>query len=133
MDFETLVGELGVTVETGDLPNGWWGAYCHHDRTIILRPNLGGIQGPSVLMHELGHAYYGHSRSGPTEEREASLWAARRLITLKQFIAACQVADTAHGIAHVLGVLPRDVSNYVESLTDDERVTVHLNVNREVA
>lgn len=133
MDFETLVGELGVTVETGGLPNGWWGAYSHRDRKIILRPGLGGIQGPSVLMHELGHAYYGHTTSGPAEEREASHWAARRLIRMRAFMNACQIADTAHGIAHHLGVLPRDVNNFVDALTHEERVMVHRHVNGEVA
>jgi hypothetical protein len=133
MDFEALVGKLGVTVETGDLPDGWWGAYHHRERKIILRPGLGGIQGPSVLMHELGHAHYGHTSSGPAEEREASHWAARRLIPMKAFIAVCQIADTAHGIAHHLGVLPRDVTNFVDALTHEERVHIHLHVNSEVA
>lgn len=133
MDFETLVGKLGVTVETGDLPGGWWGAYRHRDRKIILRPGLGAIQGRSVLMHELGHAFHGHTSSGPLEEREASQWAARRLIGMDSFMSACQIADTAQGIAHHLGVLPRDVAHFVEALTHEERVAIHLHVNSEVA
>lgn len=84
-------------------------------------------------MHELGHAFYGHTSSGPAEEREASHWAARQLITMRRFMSASQVADTAHGIAHHLGVMPQDVKNFVDTLTHEERVAIHLHVNSEVA
>lgn len=133
MDLDTLLGELGVTVEVGELPDGLWGGYSHAERRIVLLPGLGPTQQRSVLMHEIGHAVHGHRGTTPAQEREASHWAARRLISMPAFIAACQVSDTAQGIAHHLGVLPRDVNHFVDSLTEQERIHIHLHVNEGAA
>lgn len=122
MDVDMLVGELGVKVVNGRLPEGWWGAYRKADHTITMRPRIGPLQYRSTIMHELGHAWYQHDGSTPRAEREASMWAARRLITARAFIDACRTEDTAHGIAHILGVLPRDVQNYVAQLSVSERM-----------
>lgn len=129
MDIDRIAGDLGVTVRTGRVPDGWWGSYSHMKHEITLRPRLGAIQRRSSLAHELGHAYYMHKRSTPQAEREASLWAARHLIKLPEFIDACQLQDTAQGIAHILGVLPRDVSNYTITLTSQDlaQITQALN------
>lgn len=124
MDLERIVGELGVTVRAGRLPEGWWGSYNHITHEITMRPRLGGLQRRSTLAHELGHAYYRHECSTPQTERQASVWAARRLIRASEFIDACRQDDTAHGIAHILGVLPRDVKNYVTTLTPAETLLI---------
>lgn len=124
MDIDRIVGELGVTVRTGTLPNGWWGAYNQQKHEIILRPRLGALQRRSTLAHELGHAQYMHAGSTPFNERQASIWAARRLIQASAFIDASTISDTAQGIAHILGVLPRDVTNYVSTLTTAETLLI---------
>lgn len=120
MNTDLIAGELGVTVRTGRLPDGWWGAYNHISHEIVLRPRLGALQRRSTLYHELGHAYYRHAASTPFTERQASLWAARNLIHEEAFIDACQISNTAQGMAHTLGVLPRDVTAYIDALTPDE-------------
>lgn len=120
MDIEQLVGEIGVTVRTGHVPDGWWGSYSHTRHEIVLRPRLGALQRRSTLAHELGHAFYRHAGTTPFGERQASTWAARALIPDHAFVAACQISDTAQGMAHILGVLPRDVTTYIEALTPDE-------------
>lgn len=124
MDIDRIVGELGVTVRTGKLPEGWWGSYNHLKHEIVLRPRLGALQRRSTLAHELGHAFYRHTGSSPSSERQASIWAARRLIRATPFIEACRIADTAQGLAHILGVLPRDVQNYVTSITPAETLLI---------
>lgn len=121
MDIDRIMGELGVTVRTGRLPEGWWGAYNHIKHEIVLRPRLGPLQKKSTLFHELGHARYMHCGSTAFNERQASQWAARRLISASAFIDACRMDNTAQGLAHVLGVLPRDVTNYVSTLTSAEQ------------
>lgn len=120
MDIQQLVGELDVTVRTGHVPDGWWGSYCHIKHEIVLRPRLGALQRRSTLAHELGHAYYRHAGSTPFNERQASTWAARTLIPDDAFLDACKLADTAQGMAHILGVLPRDVDAFISALTPDE-------------
>lgn len=120
MHIEQIAGELGVTVRTGRIPDGWWGSYSHTRHEIVLRPRLGALQRRSTLAHELGHAFYRHAGSTPFNERQASIWAARTLITDDGFISACQISGTAQGMAHILGVLPRDVTTYIDALTPDE-------------
>lgn len=120
MNTDLIVGELGVTVRTGKLPDGWWGSYNSTRHEIVLRPRLGALQRRSTLYHELGHAFYRHGCSTVFTEQQASIWAARALITDDAFIEACQISDTAQGMAHILGVLPRDVTTFISTLTPSE-------------
>lgn len=120
MHIEQIVADLGVTVRTGKLPDGWWGSYNHTHHEIVLRPRLGALQKRSTLAHELGHAFHRHAGSTLFNERQASIWAARSLITDQAFIDACSVTDTAQGMAHILGVLPRDVHTFISALTPAE-------------
>lgn len=120
MDIDQIVGEIGVTVRTGRVPDGWWGSYNYAKHEIVLHPRLGPLQRRSTLAHELGHAQYMHAGSTPFNERQASVWAATTLITEEAFIDACKVAETAQGMAHVLSVLPRDVRTYISTLTPAE-------------
>jgi len=94
-----------------------YGAYLHQHRVILLNDRLAPIQRRSTLMHELGHAYYGHIDSTARAEREASEWAARQLIPGCEFERLSKVYDSPVAIAHELGVLPRDVINYSTWLT----------------
>lgn len=128
-----LVGKLGVRVIRARLPEGVWGAYRMTDHTIVIRPRIGPLQYRSTLYHELGHAWYLHDGSCPRFEREASMWAARRLIKATDFIDACRTAETAPGIAHILGVLPRDVDNYVAQLSIQEKIILQRILRRDVA
>lgn len=124
MDIDGIIWELGVTVRTGRLPDGWWGSYNHLDHEIVLRPRLGALQQYSTLAHELGHAFYRHAGSSRFNERQASVWAARHLIPADRFTEACQVSECVQGMAHILGVLPRDVNNYISTLTPNEINTI---------
>ncbi|GAA5229209.1 ImmA/IrrE family metallo-endopeptidase [Arthrobacter cryoconiti] len=124
MDIDMLVGDLGVTVDTGPLPKGWWGAYDRTGHAIILRHGLAPIQRKSTLAHELGHAWYQHVRGDKKAERQASVWAARRLIKAGAFIDALHQTQTAQGTAHILGVLPRDITTYISTLTPAETLLI---------
>ncbi len=120
MDFERYIAETGVTVTTGRLPDGWWGAYDYYDHKIILRSRLGGTQRRSTLAHELGHAFYNHKGTTQRQEREASMWAARRLIQAEAFIDAIRVCEHRTGIAQILAVMPADVDAYMSTLSPNE-------------
>lgn len=125
MDIDRYITETGVTVTTGTLPAGWWGAYDHRDHKIILRKRLGATQRRSVLAHELGHAYFGHKGSTLVQEREASQWAARRLIDATEFLDAIRVCEYRTGVAQLLHVMPSDVDAYLSTLTEQEKMLVH--------
>lgn len=120
MDFEKIIAETGVKVVTGDLPRGWWGAYDWRDHRITLRPRLGVVQYDSTLAHELGHAWHMHKGTTPRQERQASIWAVRRLIRASAFIDALRVSEHRTGIAQILGVMPSDVDTYILTLTPNE-------------
>lgn len=120
MDFERYITETGVTVTTGRLPDGWWGAYDYYDHKIILRPRLGGTQRRSTLAHELGHAWFQHKGTTVKQEREASMWAARRLIDGEALIDALRVSEHRTGIAQILAVMPADVDAYMSTLSPNE-------------
>jgi len=106
------IAELGVEVEDTPMSH-LYGAYIHQHGLILLNDRLAPIQRRSTLMHELGHAFYGHTESTARTEREASEWAARQLIPCCEFDRLSKLYDNPVAVASELGVLPRDVENYV--------------------
>ncbi|UKA60771.1 ImmA/IrrE family metallo-endopeptidase [Arthrobacter sp. FW306-2-2C-D06B] len=108
---------MGVRVRTAVTPAGWWGAYDHQRRLITLRPGLGPIQSACTLMHELGHAYYGHIGVTGKQETLANRWAAFRLVDFDRMIAAAAAEQSTAGVAASLGVLPSVLETYLQTLT----------------
>ena len=118
MNLELIAADLGVSIREAPLPNGWWGAYDHRTHTVTLLPKLAPVQYRHTLAHELGHAYYRHAGSTPSNEWQASVWAARKLIEPKAFLEAAFGADTTHGVAAILEVMPADVETYLEAMDE---------------
>lgn len=102
---------LGVRVVQGDL-GGMYGCYLKDHHAIIIERSLAPLQYRSTAMHELGHAFYGHDSTTPRTELEASEWAARQMIRWCDYVNVTMALESAQGVAHELGVLPRDVINY---------------------
>lgn len=121
MNLDLIAQDLGVRITRGALPHGWWGSYNHGTLTITLHRGLGPVQYKSTLAHELGHARYRHQESTTHTEWQASVWAARRLITPDAFHDAVYWADTVTGVASILEVMPADVETYVTAMTSRER------------
>ncbi|MBQ1444112.1 MAG: ImmA/IrrE family metallo-endopeptidase [Renibacterium sp.] len=130
MQWEEVAADLGVTVQEGRLPHGWWGAYSAAEHSIVLAPELGFVQRRSTLAHECGHAFYRHVGAGRKQERQASVWAVRRLIEQSEFIDALRLADDCLELAHQLSVLPSDVAVYVSTLSPLERLLIREIVER---
>lgn len=133
MDSDKYIAETRVTVVTGILPHGWWGAYDWRTHEIRLRPRLGAVQYKSTLGHELGHAWYLHKGTTPKQEREAQVWSARRLIRASDFIDALRVCEHRTGIAQILGVMPSDVDVYISTLTPNEILFIRNLIRKEEA
>lgn len=105
------IEELQVSVLERNL-QGMFGLYIHSHQLILIDPMLAPIQRRSTLMHELGHAFYGHTESTSRAEHEASVWAARQLIPGCEFDRLTRLYDEPISVASELGVLPRDVVNF---------------------
>lgn len=119
-DLTHLATMLGLTIV--EAPGEHAGGYLPGDRTIRLQRGLHSDDHRSVLAHELGHFVLGHEPVGPgivqdRQERAASEWAAKRLISL----AAYRDAEAHRGghiasMAHDLEVHPHLVIAYREML-----------------
>lgn len=105
------IAELKVQVVNTPMRN-LFGAYIHSHKVILLSDALAPIQRRSTLLHELGHAFYGHTDTTARNEIEASEWAARQLIPGCEFERLTKIYDEPVSIASELGVLPRDVANF---------------------
>ena len=112
-----LAQHMGVRVRTAVTPHGWWGAYDHKRRLITLRPGLGPIQLKCTLMHELGHAHYGHVGVTGKQETLANRWAAYRLIDFEDLITIASVEQSGSGVAAALEVMPDVLETYLKLLT----------------
>lgn len=110
---EWLAGELGCTIVEAWLPDGRWGEYDADTHTIYLRPDLGPMQRRSTLVHECGHAYYGHRGTRERQERQARQFAARVLVKPCAFLKSSQAYEDPRIIAADLGVMPYDVEEYM--------------------
>lgn len=108
---------MGVRVRTAVTPPGWWGAYDHRRRLITLRPGLGPIQLQCTLMHELGHAHYGHVGVAGKQEAMANRWAAHRLIDFDELIECAASEQSSAAVAAAVGVMPSVLQTYLETLT----------------
>lgn len=103
---------LSVRIVYRPLPGDTYGLYDYRTKTVYVDSTMSPIPSNSTLMHELGHAFYGHDGCLPKWEREASEWAARQLIDPDAFRDAVNLFEGSVAIANELGVLPRDVENY---------------------
>lgn len=111
---------MGVRVRVAPVPAGWWGAYDHDRRLITLRPGLSPIQKTCTLMHELGHAHYGHQGITPKQELLANRWAARRLIRIEDLRALAGSGLTIPEAAVHLGVMPAVLRTYLKEMNSVE-------------
>jgi antirestriction protein ArdC len=111
---------MGVRVRTAVTPPGWWGVYDHKHRLITLRPGLGPIQLDCTLMHELGHAHYGHTGVTGKQEALANRWAAYRLIDFENMLSIASVEQSSSGVSAALEVMPSVLETYLQLLTKDQ-------------
>lgn len=114
---ESLAHQMGVRIRTAVTPNGWWGLYDHPRRLITLRPGMAPVQARCTLMHELGHAHYGHTGVTGKQELLANRWAAYRLVDWTQLLSVAPCERGIAGVAASLGVLPSVLETYLKTLT----------------
>ncbi|QCB97157.1 ImmA/IrrE family metallo-endopeptidase [Arthrobacter sp. PAMC25564] len=120
MNPSVLAHQMGVRVRTAPTPHGWWGAFDVKKRLVTLRPGLGLIQWSCTLMHELGHAHYGHTGVTGKQELLANRWAAHRLLDFQSVLDAAGTEQHTHAVAASLGVLPSVLKTYMMTLTRAE-------------
>lgn len=117
MNPKVLAQQMGVRVRTAPTPAGWWGVYDHARQLITMRPGSGEFQYNCTLMHELGHAHYGHTGVTGKQEMLANRWAAHRLLDFESVVEAAGTERHTHDVAASLGVLPSVLQTYMKMLS----------------
>ena len=113
---EATAERLGIRVRSGTPPSGWWGVYDHQRKLITLNPQLSPIQYRCTLMHELGHAHYGHQGVTSKQESQADRWAAHQLLTVDDILEHARTELHTQELAALLGVLPSVLKTFVTTL-----------------
>lgn len=106
MDLIAHTEGMGVSVRYVNHMDRW-GRYDHNTGRITLLSGMGHVQWRSTLAHECGHAFWGHTRDGPKQERQADAYAVGLLIPLGDWARATANADDLAHVAQELSVLPR--------------------------
>lgn len=107
--------DLGVRVVMTHMPEGLLGGYSPLEARVYLDLGLTPCEKRSVLAHELGHVYYGHTcDQGPESplERQADTYAATLLVHPEDYAELEQISPDVHYIAEELNVTPRVIYDF---------------------
>lgn len=116
--------ELGVSVHVAHLPAPYRGFYDHANARVIYDFNLTPIERRTVVAHELGHVFYGHTTYGVrAQEDAADLYAARLLIDPSEYARLEAILPCSESIADELDVEVKLVRAFQRSLTRLDGVT----------
>ncbi|WP_181440376.1 ImmA/IrrE family metallo-endopeptidase [Curtobacterium sp. MCLR17_042] len=102
-----VAGELGVRITHAHLPGNMIGCYNPLEERVYADLRLTPFERRSVIAHELGHVYYGHTCDlgmASAIERQADAFAASLLIDPIEY-ARCEMFNAdVHAIADDLCV-----------------------------
>jgi Zn-dependent peptidase ImmA (M78 family) len=102
----------GVQVHATHLPEGILGEWDEQAHRIWFDIRLTPAEQRSVIAHELGHWYYGHTCSTGRNERQADCFAAALLINPDEYARIEQISDDVEYIADELQVTEEVISDY---------------------
>lgn len=120
----THASHLGVSVHVAHLPAPYRGFYDHRNARVVYDFNLTPIERCSVIAHELGHAYHGHTGHGvQAQEDAADRYAARLLIPPAEYARLEMIHPDVQWIADELGVEPDLVRVFQRCVTRLDGVT----------
>lgn len=81
--------------------------------TICLQTRMRSIHERSVLTHEIGHVWLGHTDATPRQEVQADRWASRKLIDFTELQLAAAVTDDPGLWCHELNVSAKLLRRYM--------------------
>lgn len=116
-DVEDFACSLGIKVVESSKAR--FGYFCRDTGTIVVPTDVPARLRRSMIAHELGHAVYGHTVSDAKSERQADEYAARLLITEKEY----RRAETMFGqdvdtLAYELNVTPSLIIAWREQFSE---------------
>jgi len=103
-DLLRRAAEEGLTVHACRLPPGLLGCYEPDASRIWFDLGLTPAERRSVIAHELGHHYYRHRESTPSNERAADRYAAAMLIDPAEYARLEPIHPDADTLADELQV-----------------------------
>ena len=103
---------LGVKVVYRPLrtANGLW---IPDLNTIFLQTRMRAIHERSVLTHEIGHFWLGHTDATPRQEIQADRWASKKLIDIRELKTAAAANDDPGLWCHDLNVSPKILTQFM--------------------
>lgn len=110
-----IAKEYGVRVVMGHMPADLLGAYSPLEARVYLDIRLTPAERRSVLAHELGHVYHGHTCDEGRDsalERQADAYAATLLVDPHDYAGLERVSPHADYIADELGVTAQIVHDF---------------------
>lgn len=103
-DLGRRAAELDVSVHIGHLPAGKLGLYEPETARVWISFGLTPSEQRSVLAHELGHVYFGHTCGSARAEREADRYAASLLVCPETYAELEREEMDAYSIADEMSV-----------------------------
>lgn len=110
-----IARDYGVRVVMGHLPDDLLGAYSPLENRIYLDIRLTPSERRSVLAHELGHVFHGHTCDTGRDsalERQADAYAATLLVHPEDYAALERVSTDTHYIAEELNVTTAVIDDF---------------------
>lgn len=102
----------GIRIHATHMPSGLLGEWDERTKEIWFDLGLTPAEQASVIAHELGHWYFGHScQSGPNE-RQADHFAASLLIDPNEYQRLAQINDDIEYLADEFGVTEEVIADY---------------------
>lgn len=104
--------EAGLEVHGAHLPPPRVGSYFPDLRRIYFDLKLTYAHRRTVIAHELGHAYYGHTCDSGRHERLADKYAATLLVNPEWYAELEGINPDAEWIAEEMNVAPYAIVDY---------------------
>lgn len=104
--------DAGLEVHGAHLPWPRVGSYFPDLRRIYFDLDLTYAERRTVIAHELGHAYYGHTCDSERNERLADKYAATLLVNPDWYSDLERIDDDAEWIAEEMNVAPYVIVDY---------------------
>lgn len=107
-----IAAQYGLRIHGAHLEGSKLGVYAPELRRIYFDLSCTRSERRSVIAHELGHHYYGHTDDSPANEEQADKFAAQLLVDPEWYAELEQINPDAVWIAEEMQVAPWVIEDF---------------------